>query len=209
VLKQSSRSWSASPPPEADEPPLAAPQSGFGHALLALGDTACTSGLAATRKLPRRATERKRQAGRLPKGGRNFASTKHSIQLQRACDKLRSNAALCVSDVPTNRITRRPGQCNSGHWKLMDETDQWKTTTSSPLADDDHDALAKSVCTNGRPRLFSSSGMAAFASSQWKARDQDGVRCRCNRLSKPYHRRRSARAREDVRAALAGMRLAW
>jgi DNA modification methylase len=31
--------------------------------------------------------------------------------------------------------------------------------------------------------------VAVFASSRWKARDQDGVRCRYNGLSEPCHRR--------------------
>ena len=65
----------------------------------------------------------------------------------------------------------------------MDKTNQWKTTAASPSTDDDHDALAKRLSENwasSAPRPHRMGGqvlqrldMAAFTSSQWKARDRE------------------------------------
>ena len=73
----------------------------------------------------------------------------------------------------------------------MDKTNQWKTTAASPSTDDDHRCVSQAVerelgqlRTPPRAervaRFSKGSDMAAFTSSQWKARDRDGVRCLCD-----------------------------
>jgi DNA methylase len=73
----------------------------------------------------------------------------------------------------------------------MDKTNQLKTAATS--LPNNNDALTKRLSEKWlssvpRPQRMVNQ-VAVFASSRWKARDQDGVRCRYNGLSEPCHRR--------------------